>query len=87
MSDRSRRKTQERSSGPAFSGFGSSGQRPGGRGHMGFGGRGIQMQGEKPRDFKGTLKKFIQYIGKFKAQVLVVMISSQDQKSPRTTYS
>ncbi|MFC2145211.1 ABC transporter ATP-binding protein [Actinomycetota bacterium] len=43
---------------------------------MGFGSRGggIQMQGEKPRDFKGTLKKFIQYIGKFKAQVLVVMI-------------
>ena len=32
------------------------------------------MQGEKPQDFKGTLKKFIQYIGKFKAQVLLVMI-------------
>lgn len=54
--------------------FGGSGQRPGGKGHMGFGPRGIQMQGEKPRDFKKTLKKFIQYIGKYKAQVLVVMI-------------
>jgi ATP-binding cassette, subfamily B, multidrug efflux pump len=77
MSDRSRR-TKERSTGPmGFGGFARSGQRPGGGGgHMGFGprGRGIQMQGEKPRDFKGTLKKFIQYIGKFKAQVLVVMI-------------
>jgi ATP-binding cassette subfamily B multidrug efflux pump len=68
-------KTKGRSSGPT--GFGRSGQRPGGGGgHMGFGprGGGIQMQGEKPQDFKGTLKKFIQYVGKFKAQVLVVMI-------------
>jgi ATP-binding cassette subfamily B protein len=32
------------------------------------------MQGEKAQDFKGTLKKFIQYIGKFKAQVIVVMV-------------
>jgi len=73
VSDKSR-KTKERASGPI--GFGRSGQRPGGGGHMGFGprGGGIQMQGEKPRDFKKTLKKFIQYIGKFKAQVLVVMI-------------
>jgi len=76
MSDKSR-KTKGRSSGPAFGGFTRSGQRPGGGGgHMGFGprGGGIQMQGEKPRDFKKTLKKFIQYIGKFKAQVLLVMI-------------
>ena len=76
MSDKSR-KTKGRSSGPAFGGFARSGQRPGGGGgHMGFGprGGGIQMQGEKPRDFKKTLKKFIQYIGKFKAQVLLVMI-------------
>jgi len=45
-------------------------------GPMGFGprGGGIQMQGEKPRDFKGTLKKFIQYIRQFKIQVLIVMI-------------
>jgi len=53
---------------------GGSGQRPGGRGHIGFGPRGIQMQGDKPRDFKKTLKKFVRYIGKFKTKVLVVMI-------------
>jgi ATP-binding cassette subfamily B protein len=78
MSDRSSRTTRRGSSGPkGFGGFGGSGQRPGGGGPMGgFGprGGGIQMQGEKPRDFKGTLRKFIQYIGKFKAQVVAVMI-------------
>jgi len=50
------------------------GQRQRGKGPMGFGHRGIQMQGEKPRDFKKTLKKFIKYIGKFKARVVVVMV-------------
>ena len=78
MSDRSSRTTRRGSSGPkGFGGFGGSGQRPGGGGPMGgFGprGGGIQMQGEKPRDFKGTLRKFIQYIGKFKAQIVAVMI-------------
>lgn len=76
MSDREK-SAQGRTPGPmGFGGFGSSGRRPGGGGHMGFGprGRGIQMQGEKPRDFKGTLKKFIQYIRQFKIQVLIVMI-------------
>jgi len=57
-----------------FGSFSGGGQRPGGRSHMGFGPRSIQMQGDKPRDFKKTLKKFIQYIGKYKVQVLVVMI-------------
>jgi len=77
MSDRSSRTTRRGSSGPkGFGGFGGSGQRPGGGPMGGFGprGSGIQMQGEKPRDFKGTLRKFIQYIGKFKAQVVAVMI-------------
>jgi ATP-binding cassette subfamily B multidrug efflux pump len=76
MSDREK-STQGITPGPmSFGGFGSSGRRPGGGGHMGFGprGGGIQMQGEKPRDFKGTLKKFIKYIGQFKIQVLIVMI-------------
>lgn len=76
MSDREK-SAQGRTPGPmGFGGFGSSGRRLGGGGHMGFGprGRGIQMQGEKPRDFKGTLKKFIQYIRQFKIQVLIVMI-------------
>ncbi|MCD4668975.1 MAG: ABC transporter ATP-binding protein/permease [Actinomycetia bacterium] len=57
-----------------FGNFGGGGQRPGGKGPMGFGSRGIQMQGDKPRDFRKTLKKFVQYIGKYKTQVLVVMI-------------
>ncbi len=54
-------------------GFRSGGRRPMG-GPMGFGPRGFQMQGEKPRDFKGTLKKFIKYIGEFKKPVIVVII-------------
>ncbi len=76
MSDRGK-STQGKTPGPmVFGGFGSSGRRPGGGGHVAFGppGGGIQMQGEKPRDFKGTLKKFIQYIGQFKKQVLIVII-------------
>lgn len=76
MSDRSRR-TKGKSSGPMGLGsFAGGGQRPGSGNPIGFGprGRGIQMQGEKPRDFKGTFKKFIQYIGKFKARVLIVMV-------------
>jgi len=77
MSDKSGKTKGRAPDSTGFGGFGRSGQRPGGGGgHMGFGprGGGIQMQGEKPQDFKGTLKKFIQYIGKFKAQVLIVMI-------------
>ncbi len=76
MSDRGK-STQGKTPGPmVFGGFGSSGRRPGGGGHVAFGppGGGIQMQGEKPRDFKGTLKKFTEYIGQFKKQVLIVMI-------------
>jgi len=61
-------------------GFGSSGgpgasARPGGP--FGFGGHrgpGIQMQGEKARDFKGTMRKFLRYIAAFKIQVITVMI-------------
>ena len=62
--------------GRSFGGFRAGGQRPGGGGHMGFGpgSRGIQMQGEKPKDFKKTLRKFLEYIGKFKIQILIVMI-------------
>ena len=77
MSDKAGR-MKEKSSGPAgFEESARSRKSAGDGGHMGgFGprGGGIQMQGEKAHDFKGTLKKFIQYIEKFKAQVLVVMI-------------
>jgi ATP-binding cassette subfamily B protein len=75
MSKGSDRTKKGKPPGPTgFRSFSGGGQRPGGKGPMGFGPRGIQMQGEKPRDFKKTLKKFIQYIGKFKAKVLIVMI-------------
>ncbi|MEI7615627.1 MAG: ABC transporter ATP-binding protein [Actinomycetota bacterium] len=40
---------------------------------MGMGG-GIQIRGEKARDFKGTMKKFLKYIGEFKLPVLIVII-------------
>lgn len=35
---------------------------------------GMMAAGEKAKDFKGTLKKLVQYIGKYKAAVIVVMI-------------
>ncbi len=41
--------------------------------HGGFHGGGM-MTAEKAKDFKGTLKKIIQYIGKYKIAVLIVML-------------
>jgi ATP-binding cassette subfamily B protein len=32
------------------------------------------MKGEKPRDFKGTMRKLIQYLGAYKIAILIVMI-------------
>lgn len=57
------------------SGFGprAGRQRPMG-GPMGFGGRGFQVPGEKPRNFKSTMIKFIKYISEFKVLVIIVMI-------------
>jgi ATP-binding cassette subfamily B protein len=43
-----------------------------GRGPMGGGPMGMMRKGEKPRDFKGTLKKLLQYLGRYK--VLIVFI-------------
>ncbi len=45
-----------------------------GRGFMGHGGPMAMMQGEKPRDFKGTMKKLLQYLGSYKLGILVVML-------------
>lgn len=45
--------------------------RPGRRGPMG--GRGM-MVGEKAKDAKGTLKKLIRYIGRFKIGILIAVI-------------
>ena len=41
---------------------------PGSGGHMA-----AMMKGDKARDFKGTMKKLIEYLGKYKAAVVIVM--------------
>ena len=43
-------------------------------GPMGHGGPMAMMKGEKPRDFKGTMKKLIQYLGSYRISILVVML-------------
>jgi ATP-binding cassette subfamily B protein len=43
-----------------------------GFGPMGGGGPMAMRKGEKPRDFKGTLKKLVQYLGQYKILILVV---------------
>ncbi len=55
---------------------------PGGRprlmrgGPMGHGGPMAMMRGEKPRDFKGTLKKLINYIGQYRFPILLVWLAA-----------
>ncbi len=46
---------------------------PGHRGPMG-GPRGITMAGEKARDFKGTMRRLIDYIGAYRLSVVIVVI-------------
>jgi len=53
---------------------GPMGRRPMGGGPMGRGGPMAMMKGEKPRDFKGTMRKLIQYLGSYKTSIVVVMI-------------
>jgi len=43
-------------------------------GPMGRGGPMMMMKGEKPRDFRGTLSKLVQYLGAYKVSILVVML-------------
>ena len=38
------------------------------------GGPMAMMKGEKPRDFKGTLNKLIQYLGRYRALILLVWL-------------
>jgi ATP-binding cassette, subfamily B, multidrug efflux pump len=45
-----------------------------GRGPMGGGPMGMMRKGEKPRDFKGTLKKLIQYLGRYKVLILFIWL-------------
>ena len=49
-----------------------------GRGPMGRGpmGHGPMMKVEKARDFKGTMRKLIQYLGSYNRSILIVMIVS-----------
>ena len=37
-------------------------------------GHGRPMPGEKAKDFKGTMKKLIKYMGKYKFRLLLMMI-------------
>jgi ATP-binding cassette subfamily B multidrug efflux pump len=57
----------------------SSNRRPAGgpmgrRGPMRHGGPMAMMQGEKARDFKGTIRKLIQYLGAYKYAIVIVML-------------
>ena len=51
------------------------GRGPGPMGGMGRGGpMALMRRGEKPRDFKGTLIKFIQYLGQYRLLILFIWI-------------
>lgn len=78
MSENNNRNTQQKPAGGPIGGpMGVGGRQTAGSqrsgGPMGFGG-GIQIHGEKARDFKGTMRKFLKYISEFKIQVLIVII-------------
>jgi ATP-binding cassette subfamily B multidrug efflux pump len=45
-----------------------------GHGPMGRGGPMAMMKGEKARDFKGTMRKLIQYLGSYKIAIVIVML-------------
>ncbi len=46
----------------------------GGHGPMGRGGPMAMMKGEKPRDFKGTMRKLIQYLGTYRLSIAIVLV-------------
>ena len=78
MSKKNNRNTQQKPTGEPIGGsMGFGGRQAAGSrrsvGPIGFGG-GIQIQGEKAHDFKGTMRKFLKYIGEFKIQVIIVII-------------
>ncbi len=45
-----------------------------GRGPMGHGGPMGMMKGDKARDFKGTMRQLIEYLGAYKVAILIVML-------------
>ena len=49
---------------------------PGGHGPFGRGGPMAMMKGEKARDFKGTMRKLIAYLGPHKLATIIVIILS-----------
>ena len=61
------------SMGSAPSGQGPMARGPMGRGPMGHGPMGM-MKGEKPRDFKGTIARLLNYLGQYKLSILVVWL-------------
>jgi hypothetical protein len=46
----------------------------GGRGPLGGGPMAMMQKGEKPRDFKGTLKKLVDYLGQYKLLILFIWL-------------
>ena len=66
MSMHSMNNNQNRGSRPAT--------RAGGPGGMRRGGPMAMMKGEKARDFKGTMRKLIQYLGAYRVAILITMI-------------
>ncbi|MCD6434999.1 MAG: ABC transporter ATP-binding protein [Clostridiales bacterium] len=44
------------------------------RGKVGHGPGGMMMGGEKPNNFKGTIRRLISYLGEYKKQFIIVMI-------------
>jgi ATP-binding cassette subfamily B protein len=56
------------SRGQAGGPFGGRGRGPMGHGPM------AMMKGEKPRDFKGTLKKLVQYLGQYRVLILIIWL-------------
>jgi ATP-binding cassette subfamily B multidrug efflux pump len=45
-----------------------------GRGPMGHGGPMALMKGDRARDFRGTIRKLVEYLGSYKTPILVVML-------------
>jgi ATP-binding cassette subfamily B protein len=68
------------SSNPTASSTPASGRPPtgggpmGGRGPMAGGPMAMMRKGEKPRDFKGTLTKLIQYLGQYRLLIVIVWL-------------
>lgn len=73
MSMHSMNNNQNRGSQPESKAEGPGGMRRGG-GPIGRGGPMAMIKGEKARDFKGTMRKLIQYLGAYRVAILITMI-------------